>query len=195
MALKILPGATLKARFTSEELEAIQAATGKSYELVRGELYEVMPTSRRHGEAVLQIGRLLLNWNDQSDAGKVMGDSGYILERGPDTVRGPDISFVTKERLKPEDERGFPDMAPDLAVEVRSPNETWPELEQKAREYFAAGCRMVWFIEIDSFLEVLRPNGERRRLGLQDTVELEDVLPGFRCRVRDFFPGARGAKG
>jgi len=118
-----------------------------------------------------------------------MTEAGYTLERGPDTVRGPDISFVSKARLRPEDDRGFPDMAPDLAVEITSPNETWRHLEGKARDYFAAGCKMVWFIEIDSFLDVPRPNGERRRLELDYGVEVDDVLPGFRCRVRDFFPG------
>ena len=189
MTVKMMPGAVKKARFTSEELEAIQAATGKSFELVRGELYEVMPTNRRHGRVAAQTGRLLLNWEDQTGAGEVMTEAGYTLERGPDTVRGPDISFVRKDRLRAEDERGFPDMSPDLAIEVRSPNETWRELEAKAREYFAAGCRMVWLLEIDRFLDILWPTGERRRLELDDTVEVDDVLPGFRCKVRDFFPG------
>lgn len=115
-------------------------------------------------------------------------EGGFTLERDPDTVRGPDVSFVQRGRLRPEQSRrGFPDLGPDLAVEIRSPDQTWKELEDRARDYFTAGARMVWFVEMDAFLEILRPNGERRRLGLADTVEV-DVLPGFRCNVSDFFP-------
>src|SRR5690242_20702927 len=152
MAVRMAPGATRKAHFTSEELEAIQAVTGKSYELLRGELYEVIPTNARHGRVALQIGRPLLNWADATAAGEVMTEAGYTLERGPDTVRGPDLSFVRSGQLSAEQaRRGFPDLAPDLAVEIRSPNETWRHLDGKARDYFAAGSRMVWFIEIDGF--------------------------------------------
>jgi len=189
MAVKMPAGSTKKALFRSEDLERLQTAFGKKFELVRGELYEVMPTSQRHGTIVIRTGRKLDEWAERTGAGQISGDSGYILERDPDTVRGPDIAFVRKGRLKArQSRRGFPELAPDLAIEIRSPNETWVELAEKAREYFAAGCRMGWFVEIDAFLELVWPNGERKRLGLDEPVEVDDVLPGFRCKVRDFFP-------
>ena len=189
MAVKAPTGGAVKARFTSEELQAIQAALGRSYELVKGELFEVAPPNVRHGRVTVRTARKLDTWAEEARAGQVVAESGYTLERNPDTVRGPDVSFIAKGRISAEQARaGFPDLAPDLAIEVRSPNETWPELEEKAREYFAAGSRMVWFVEMDEFLEVLRPNVERRRLGLDDTIEADDVLPGFRCKVREFFP-------
>ena len=192
MAVKMKAGGVRKAKFTSEQLEGIQAATGKDYELVRGELYEIMPPNQYHGETAGEVHLLLRLWAKERRAGRVSVEGGWTLERGPDTVRGPDVSFTRAGRLSDEQARhGFPDMAPDLAVEVRSPNETWRELEEKAREYFAAGCPMVWFLEMDEFLEVLRRDGSRSRLGLDDTVEVDDVLPGFRCRVRDFFPGLK----
>lgn len=185
----MLPGVTRKARFKSEELEPIQAATGRNYELVRGELYEVMPPTMRHGEIAGEIHGLIRAWVRRTGGGRVSVEGGFTLERGPDTVRGPDVSFVQKGRLtREQSRRGFPDIAPDLAVEIRSPDQSWRELEEKAREYFAAGTRMVWFVEMDAFLEILWPDGQRRRLGSHETVEVDDLLPGFRCQVRDFFP-------
>ncbi|MFI5267292.1 MAG: Uma2 family endonuclease [Chloroflexota bacterium] len=172
-----------------DDLEHIQTATGKDYELVRGELFEVAPPSIRHGETQLQTGRKVAAWAEEHQAGRVLVESGFRLEHDPDTVRGPDVSFVAKGRLTPEQtRRGFPSVAPDLAVEIRSPNDTWDHLDRKAQEYFGAGTKLVIFIEPDTFVELLRPNGERNRLGLDDVIEADDVLPGFRCRVRDLFP-------
>ncbi|MGH2366238.1 MAG: Uma2 family endonuclease [Chloroflexota bacterium] len=192
MAVKMRAGGLRKAKFTSQELDCIQAATGKSFELVRGELYEVMPPNPKHGRIAARISRLVDSWAEETSSGEVYVEAGWTLERSPDTVRGPDVSFTRQGRLSDEQaSRGFPDMAPDLAVEVRSPNETWRELDEKAREYFAAGCRLVWLVEMDQFLEILWPNGNRQKLGLDDAVEVDDVLPGFRCNVRDFFPNLR----
>jgi Uma2 family endonuclease len=179
----------IKALFTAEDLERIQAATGKEYELVRGELYEVLPPTLRHGRIVGRIFRLIDTWNDTSRAGETFVESGFTLERAPDTVRGPDVSFVGRDRVsRQQARRGFPDLAPDLAVEVRSPSQTWPELRGKAQEYLRAGSRLVILVEADEFAEVLRPGQEPDRLGLEDEFRAEDVLPGFSCRVRDFFP-------
>jgi len=183
------PGATAKAVFTAENLEQIQGMTGKDYELVRGELFEVAPPTGTHGRIQLRTGRKLDDWAEETDAGIVFVESGYRLERDPDTVRGPDVSFVAKGRVDPEElRRGFMNLAPDFVVEIRSPNDTWPYLERKAEEYLAAGTKLVLLLEPAQFAELVRPNGERRRLGLDDVIEADDVLPGFRCRVRDLFP-------
>jgi Uma2 family endonuclease len=189
MAVRMAPGQVRKAVFTGDDLFDIQAATGKNYELVRGELFEVAPPTIRHGEIQMRFGRKLDEWSENSNAGRVFVESGFRLERNPDTVRGPDISFVARGRLTREQtRRGYPDIAPNVAVEIRSPNDSWAYLGQKAKEYFAAGTRLVIFVEPDQFVELLRPNGERNRLGLDDVIEADDVLPGFRCRVRDLFP-------
>ncbi len=178
-----------KALFRSEDLLWIQARTGKNYELIRGELFEVSPASWRHGQVALRTGQLIANWNDQAQLGEVAVEGGFTLERDPDTVRGPDVSFVLKGRITREEaRRGFPDLAPDLAVEVRSPNDTWAELVEKAEQLLAAGARMVVLVEPDQFLEVRRPGRAPERLGPDDTFGGEGVLPGFRCRVQDLFP-------
>jgi Uma2 family endonuclease len=179
----------IKALFTSEDLDRIQAATGKDYELVKGELIEIMPPNPHHGAIVVWFGFLLTQWNVTARAGQLMAESGFTLERGPDTVRGPDISFVARGRMTREQAReGFPDLAPDFVAEVKSPNDSWPELHQKAAEYLAAGSRMVVLLEPDQLIEVHRPGVPVERLGLDDVLDGGDVLPGFRCRVRDLFP-------
>lgn len=177
-----------KALFRAEDLEGIQRLTGRRYELVRGELFEVV-TSGRHGEIQGKGYSLLQAWNESVEAGVVSTDWGFMLERGPDTVRGPDVAFVARGRItQAQRDRGFPPIAPDLAIEVRSPNDTWPELLSKVQEYFDAGTRMAVLIEPDRFLEVHRPGQEPRRLNPEDRFSGEDVLPGFSCRVADFFP-------
>ena len=189
MAVRMAPGATSKAVFTAEDLEHIQAATGKDYELVRGELFDVAPPTGMHGRIQLRTGRKLDDWAEETDAGIVFVESGYWLERDPDTVRGPDVSFVAKGRVVPEElRRGFMNLAPDFVVEIRSPNDTWLYLERKAEEYLAAGTRLVLLLGPGQSAELIRPTGDRNRLGLDDVIQADDVLPGFRCRVRDLFP-------
>src|SRR5690349_13790109 len=124
-----------KALFRAEDIEGIQSLTGRKYELVRGELFEVV-TTWRHGRITGRIFRLLDEWNDRARVGEVATDGGFKLENDPDTVRGPDVSFVRKGRLSREQtRRGFPAIAPDAAFEVRSVNDTWAELVRKAQEY------------------------------------------------------------
>lgn len=177
-----------KARFRAEDLEGIQALTGRRYELVRGELFEVV-TTLRHGQVMGRTYVLLEVWNGQARAGLVTCDGGFTLERNPDTVRGPDVSFVRRGRLtKEQTRRGFPSIAPDAAFEIRSVNDTWPELVRKAQELLAAGTQMVVLVEADQFVELRRPGVEPQRLGLEDTLDGGDALPGFRCRVADLFP-------
>ena len=177
-----------KALIKAEDLLAIQSATGKNYELVRGELREVV-TGYRHGQVVTCIAFLLEGWRRETDAGDVLAEAGYTLERDPDTVRGPDISFVRKGRFPAgPPKRGFPEIAPDVAIEVRSPNDTWPERLQKTAEYLARGTRAVILVQPDEFAEVHRPGQAPLRLGLDEPLPVEDVLPGFHVKVSELFP-------
>jgi Uma2 family endonuclease len=180
-----------KALFRAEDILGIQSLTGRRYELVRGQLIE-MVTSIRHGSVTGRIFRVVDVWNDDAEAGIVMTDAGFHLERNPDTVRGPDVSFVRKGRLTQQQTlRGFAEIAPDAAFEVRSVNDTWAELVRKAEEYMAKGCPFVVLVEADKFAEVYRPGQPPARLGLDDVLDGGDELPGFSCRVRDLFPEQR----
>jgi Uma2 family endonuclease len=177
-----------RALFRAEDLDGIQSLTGRKYELVRGELFEVV-TAFRHGRITGRIFRLVDEWNDRAKVGEAATDAGFHLERNPDTVRGPDVSFVRRGRLtKEQTRRGYPDIAPDVAFEVRSPNDTWADLVRKADEYLAKGTQLVVLVEPDEFAEVRRAGAEPRKLSLDDVLDGGDALPGFSCRVKDLFP-------
>src|SRR5579884_1878174 len=174
-----------KLLLTSEEFFEVvsRLPEGRRYELICGEIYEMGGVTKRHGEVATEIGRRIGNWNAGSKAGSVGTEVGFTLQRGPDTVRVPDVFFIAKGRVSREaSRRGYPDAAPDLVVEVRSPNDTWQSLVDRANALLAAGSRMALLVEPDQFIEVHRPGQESRRLGLDDTFDGEDVLPGFRCR-------------
>ena len=102
---------------------------GKRFELVRGEMVEMAPPGIEHGKRSGRIFRLLDEFVEEQDLGTVTVESGFYLERSPDTVRGPDVAFISKERLDPNAEvTGFGEIVPDLAVEVISPNDTYAEV-------------------------------------------------------------------
>jgi Uma2 family endonuclease len=181
----------VKALFRAEDIEGIQELTGKKYELIKGELFE-MTTAPRANIVTVEISWLITTWNKVAKAGNVGGDIGFKLESDPDTVRAPDVCFFRAGRLTLEQSRqGYPAWAPDLVVEVRSPNDRWPQLRRKAEQFLEHGARLVWLVEPDKFLEVYRPDQQPRRLELDDLVSAEDVLPGFSCRVSDMFPEQR----
>ena len=115
-------------------------------------------------------------------------DPCFLLERSPDTVRAPDIAFVRTDCVPPRDERGFPEIAPDLAVEVRSPSDRAGKLNEKIRQFVAAGTRLLWVIEpAHRRARVFRRDGSTTTLHEHDALDGEDVLPGFDLVVAAVF--------
>ena len=138
----------------------------------------------------MKLGSLLEQHASAHNLGSVYAaETGYRLEHDPDTVRAPDVSFVSRDRLPPEGEsdRYWP-FAPDLAVEVVSPSDTVSEVQEKVMDYIAAGTRLVWVAhpktrtvtEYHSLAEV-------RVLTADDLLDGADVMPGFSCRVSELF--------
>lgn len=158
-------------------------------ELVCGEVRETMPPGGVHGAVAVTLALLLRLWARGAQGGYVGVEAGYVLRRHPDTVRGPDVSFVRAERIPssgvPE---GFWELAPDLAVEVVSPTETADEVRGKVRDFLAAGTPLVWTVYPRS-REVIAytPDGLARTYSLDDALEFPAVLPGFRCSVQELF--------
>ena len=156
------------------------------HELVRGELVEVTPPGISHGRRSVRIGRLLDEFVEDSDLGMVGVESGFYLERDPDTVRGPDVWFISRHRLDPDaDVEGFSDIVPDLAVEVVSPGDTYAEVTDKVDEYLRAGVRMVWVVDPRFHKVTLYPGGQI--LSEPDTLTGGEVLPGFSVPVSRLF--------
>jgi len=174
---------------TAEELLELPDDDFK-YELVAGELIRMPPGGWEHGTVAARLARLLDEYAEAHDLGKVCAaDTGFILQRNPDIVRGPDAAFVTKARASAvRDARKFSPFGPDLAVEVVSPSERVSEIQEKLREYFAAGTRMVWVVYPSlRAVHIYRSPLDVRRLGENDSLDGEDVLPGFACPVRRCF--------
>lgn len=178
-------------RVTVEELWEMPEKRGTRYELVRGELVEVPGAGALHGLIAKLILKLVDAFVEERDLGLVFGDNlGYVLGRDPDTLRIPDASFVSWDRVP---EGGVPDGywpgAPDLAVEIVSPNDRADDVHDKVREYLEAGTKTVWVLwpKHRSVTANIGLDGTARDLGSGNELNGGDALPGFRARVGDLF--------
>lgn len=159
-------------------------------ELIRGVLCKTMPTGLTHGETVMNLAAELSSFIKPRRLGRVVGsDSGMLLERNPDTVREPDIAFISAQKL-PLDVRlsGYFEGAPDLAVEVTSPSDSPRDVYHKARMWISFGVHLVWVVDPETrTIEIHRPGQPLQVLAEDDTLDGDTVLPGFSCAVRDLF--------
>lgn len=163
-------------------------------ELVRGEVRLSPMAGLAHGRIVRNIFRALDVHVLARDVGEVFGDGiGYALPELPHTNRGPDVSFVRAGKLPEEAPiKGSPRAAPDLAVEVLSPSETWDETEEKVTDLFAAGTVVIWIVSPRLRRVTVRTaDGGPRVLGDADVLDGAPVLPEFVMRVADVFAGVQ----
>jgi Uma2 family endonuclease len=163
---------------------------GFRYELVKGELKRMPPTGDEHGGVTMELAAALHRHVKLNRLGKVYAaETGFKLESDPDTVRAPDIAFVSTERIQAAGRiQGYRSGAPDLAVEVLSPSNTKREMEEKAREYFAAGARLVWIVNPKlKTVTVYRSLSDIIMLTEKDTLDGGGVVPGFQISVAEIF--------
>ncbi|MBI4491533.1 MAG: Uma2 family endonuclease [Chloroflexi bacterium] len=163
----------------------------KRYELVRGELRTMPPAGAEHGMIAARLCARLLAHVEPRRLGDVFAaETGFLIERDPDTVRAPDAAFVAAGRF-PEGHlpAGFAPLAPDLIAEVVSPFDAAAQVEEKVHEWLRAGVRLVWVIHpATRSVTVYRSLAEVRVLTEVDPLDGTPVLPGFTCPVRDLFP-------
>jgi len=158
------------------------------HELVAGVIVaEPFPTPR-HDRTFRRLLRLLGDFVEAHGLGEVFGETGFVLARDPDTVRGPDLSFVSRERVSNLDDARFFSGAPDLAVEILSPSNRRGAMHAKVADYLAAGARMVWVVDperrsITIYRTLLAP----RRLESHDAIDGGDVLPGLEVPLESIF--------
>jgi len=174
---------------TAEELLGMPD-DGNRYELIEGKLIVNSPAGGEHGQIAAQIAGLLWTHVSANRLGRILvAEPGFLLARDPDTVRAPDVAFVSKERLeKLADRRGYLELAPDLAVEVVSPTDTFTAVQQKAQAWLAAGTRMVLVVDPETRrVHVYQPAGTVAVLGTDDELDAADAVPGWRVPVRRFF--------
>jgi Uma2 family endonuclease len=185
-----MPTAAAQDCLTAEEFFALpEPADGSRQELVRGKVETVPNPGLEHGEVTGNAYIQLKTFASLHKLGRVFVESGTLVDRNPDTVRGPDVSFYSKERL-PLDLRviAYHDQPPDLCVEVVTPSNTRRKLRDKVKEYFFAGVRAVWLIDPeDRSVTVFTEPLEGRVLSEGKILDGGDVLPGFACPVADLF--------
>lgn len=172
---------------TAGELEKL-AVDDHRYELVDGHLVRMTPVGFRHGRVVITFGGLLDVHVRARKLGVVCTEVGFKLASNPDTVRAPDLAFVRQERIPTPDPTGFWEGAPDLAVEVLSSDDRPSAIAAKIDEYLTRGVRLALVLDPDaSSATVYRRLTPPIVLRADDTIDLDDVVPGFRCTVREVF--------
>jgi Uma2 family endonuclease len=159
-------------------------------ELVKGEIVPMSPGGVRHSKVTGRAYFLLETHNRSRQLGHVLtGEAGIIVARGPDTVRGADVAFISYQRL-PKDATGtgFLQSPPELIVEVFSDDVSWKAIEEKIAEYHHFGVDLVWILEPrTSTLHAYGRGVPPVVLRETDTVSAEPYMPGFACRVAEFF--------
>jgi Uma2 family endonuclease len=175
---------TTSTPMTAEELMHV-SIPGKRVELVRGALLVREPSGMRQGRIVTTLSRQLADHVGTNGLGQVYtGDTGFTLTRGPDTVRAPDIAFISRARIPDPEPFGFPDMAPDLAIEVLSPSNRPGEVLAKIADWLSAGTKLVWVIDPERRVSrVYRLDGSAAVVSAHEALQGEDVVPGFACSL------------
>ena len=175
-------------KITVAEFEAMPDDPGHRYELVDGNLVD-MDGKPAHGKTTSEFSRLL---------GNHIYGAGLLLEVGtntgfqlsPDTLRFPDVYVASLERMSQynADAPGYPQLAPDVAIEVVSDSNTPAALARKIAEYFANGTRAVWIADpVPRTVAIRRPGQPEQVFGVGDLLSGEPEIPGFACPVADIF--------
>lgn len=181
---------TQKTLLTADQFYDFCCKNDGRYELVDGEVVELSPARRRHGRTAINIGTAFNLHSRQRGIGYAEVEVGYIVRQGPDTVRGPDVSFVLNDSDEYDD--GFVPGAPDIAVEVVSPSNTAAEMERKVGEYLAAGSQRVWVVypatsTASHRVIIHHPNGATITYTGDDVITDEELLPGFSLPLAEIF--------
>jgi len=171
---------------TADELWTL-VSQGERFELIEGELFEVSPGRRRHGIVQLRIASRLLQYVEAHNLGIVTTEEGFLLQKNPDTVLGPNVAFTSITSLAAEPEL-WSDVPPDLVVEVMSPSNNPSDIERKVRVYLDAGVRVVWIANpANKRVVVYEPGKEPVTLANDESLDGGEVLPGFTLSLTSIF--------
>jgi Uma2 family endonuclease len=181
--------ATLTRPVTADELLAMPD-DGYRYELVKGELIQMSPTGDEHGQVTMELATRLHQFVKMHNLGRVYAaETGFKLESNPDTVRAPDVAFVSRERVEATGTLpGYRSGPPDLVVEVLSPSDRTGKVEAKVKEWLETGARMLWVVSPKLHtVTVYRSLTDIVILTEKDNLNGGDVVPGFQMKVAEIF--------
>lgn len=170
------------ATLTAEELLRLNLPH-KRTELVRGALIVREPAGARHGDVAMRLALEIATHVKSRGLGRVFAaETGFTIARDPDTVRAPDVSFVGRARLPEPVPAEFLELAPDLAVEVLSPNDRPGEVLAKVADWLTAGTALVWVVDPERReARAYRADGTTAVVTAEGALDGEGVLPGFAC--------------
>jgi len=174
---------------TGEELLAMGSAAHLS-ELIEGRITYMSPTGFLHGSSESNHAEKLIAFVKKHQLGKVVvGEVGIYIRRNPDTVRAADVAYISKARYAQQDKaKGYLTVAPELVVEILSPDDRWSEVTQKMREYFSIGVKLIWIADPEArIVYAYRSLTEMREFKATDTLTGDDILPGFSVTVSELF--------
>ncbi len=182
---KVLPASTVI--MTGKEL--FKLGDIERAELVKGVLVRKDPAEYIHSYVEANFAVALATVVQQHKPGRVLtGEVGVYTERDPDTVRGADVAFISNERMAQVQSHSYLDVAPELIVEVMSPDDRWLDVNYKLAEYFNIGVRIVWIADPQHRqVHVYRSLTEMEIFGVEDTLSGGDALPGFNVAVGELF--------
>jgi len=181
--------ATLTRPMTADELLEMPD-DGYRYELVKGELIQMSPTGDEHGKVAMELAAQLHLHVKKHSLGRVYAaETGFKLESDPDTVRAPNIAFVSRKRVEATGTlTGFRSGVPDLVVEVLSPSDRIGKVAAKVKQWLETGARLVWIVSTKLHtITVYRSLKDIVMLTEKDTLDGSDVVPGFQIKVADVF--------
>lgn len=161
----------------------------RDFELVRGEVVEMTKAGQRHGFVCSNVVWVLSNYVRPRGKGYVCSnDTGVLIERDPDTVRGPDVLLYDDAESYEQIPVKYGDKPPVLAVEVLSPHDPHGELMERIADQIRCGTKLVWVIDPETrMVTVHRPGKEHYVVRHDQELTGDDVLPDFRCKVAEFF--------
>ena len=162
---------------------------GKTAELVRGVLIVREPPGTGHGVLAARLLYRVAEFVVRHDLGEVIAqDTGFKIERDPDTVRAPDAAFVARDRLGWISDEGYAELAPDWVAEILSPSDRPGEVLEKVGQWLNAGVRLVWVLDpVRRHTRIYRADGTASIVGPDEELDGEDVIPGFRCPLADLW--------
>lgn len=159
-------------------------------ELVKGKIKKMPPaTGHSHGRLEFQIAQRIGAFVEERKLGDVMvGEVGIYTERNPDSVRAADVLFISQERRKHVESTSFLDVAPELIVEIMSPENTWEEMRRKIEEYFEIGVETVWVVEpANRAVQVYGGIDDVETLTEADVLEGDGLLDGLTIPLASIF--------
>ena len=172
---------------TGEELSRIPGS--ELCELVEGKIVPTRPTRYISGRVGSRLAYRLSSFVEERKVGQVMvGEVGIYIRRAPDTVRAADVLYISNTRYAQSRSQSYLDVAPELVVEVLSPDDAWQVVMRKLADYFSIGVQVVWVADPEArSVYAYHSATTAQQFNEGDTLTAPEVLPGFAVPVADLF--------